>query len=112
MREEFVDHRRLGDERGEPHGPATRRARERVDLDDLLEQGRQATCSLGRRRPRRGATVCGASVVARSVALSSGRDAVLVMLNLPLALIGGVAGVFVSGGVISIASILCINGNS
>ena len=40
------------------------------------------------------------------VALSSGRDAALVMLNLPLALIGGVAGVFASGGVISIASII------
>ena len=40
------------------------------------------------------------------VALSSIRDAALVMLNLPLALIGGVAGVFASGGVISIASII------
>lgn len=40
------------------------------------------------------------------VALSSGRDALLVMLNLPLALIGGVVGVFVSGGVISIASLI------
>jgi CzcA family heavy metal efflux pump len=40
------------------------------------------------------------------VALSSGRDALLVMGNLPLALIGGVAGVFLSGGVISIASII------
>jgi CzcA family heavy metal efflux pump len=40
------------------------------------------------------------------VALGSVRDAALVMLNLPLALIGGVAGVFVSGGVISIASII------
>jgi Cu/Ag efflux pump CusA len=40
------------------------------------------------------------------VALHSGRDAVLVMLNLPLALIGGVVGVFLSGGVISIASII------
>ncbi|RAL21011.1 CusA/CzcA family heavy metal efflux RND transporter [Lujinxingia litoralis] len=40
------------------------------------------------------------------VALSSVRDAVLVMLNLPLALIGGVVGVFASGGVISIASII------
>ena len=40
------------------------------------------------------------------VALDSGRDAALVMLNLPLALIGGVAGVFVSGGVVSIASII------
>ena len=40
------------------------------------------------------------------VALSSARDALLVMLNLPLALIGGVVGVYVSGGVISIASII------
>jgi len=40
------------------------------------------------------------------VALSSIRDGVLVMLNLPLALIGGVAGMYVSGGVMSIASII------
>jgi CzcA family heavy metal efflux pump len=33
-------------------------------------------------------------------------DAVLVMVNLPLALIGGVAGVFVSGGVLSVASMI------
>ncbi|MEZ4437113.1 MAG: efflux RND transporter permease subunit [bacterium] len=40
------------------------------------------------------------------VALASTRDALLVMLNLPLALIGGVAGVFVADGIISIASII------
>jgi CzcA family heavy metal efflux pump len=34
------------------------------------------------------------------------RDAFLVMLNLPLALIGGVAGVFLAGGVLSVASII------
>jgi Cu/Ag efflux pump CusA len=34
------------------------------------------------------------------------RDALLVMLNLPLAMIGGVAGVFAAGGVISVASII------
>ncbi|MEP7310878.1 MAG: efflux RND transporter permease subunit [Acidobacteriota bacterium] len=34
------------------------------------------------------------------------RDAVLIMLNLPLALIGGVAGVFLAGGVLSIASMI------
>jgi Cu/Ag efflux pump CusA len=40
------------------------------------------------------------------LAFGSGRDAALVMLNLPLALIGGVAGVFVSGGVLSVASLI------
>jgi len=40
------------------------------------------------------------------MAFRSGRDAALVMLNLPLALIGGVVGVFVSGGVLSIAAII------
>lgn len=40
------------------------------------------------------------------VALASVRDALLVMLNLPLALIGGVVGVLFSGDVISVASII------
>lgn len=40
------------------------------------------------------------------VAFRSGRDAFLVMINLPLALIGGVAGVYVAGGVLSVASII------
>jgi CzcA family heavy metal efflux pump len=40
------------------------------------------------------------------LAFKSARDAALIMLNLPLALIGGVAGVFVSGGVLSVASII------
>jgi Cu/Ag efflux pump CusA len=40
------------------------------------------------------------------VALSSGRDALVVMVNLPLALAGGVAGVWISGGVLSVASII------
>ncbi|MBM4395999.1 MAG: efflux RND transporter permease subunit [Deltaproteobacteria bacterium] len=39
-------------------------------------------------------------------ALRSGRDAALVMVNLPLALIGGVAGVWVAGGVLSVASMI------
>jgi CzcA family heavy metal efflux pump len=34
------------------------------------------------------------------------RDAILIMLNLPLALIGGVAGVFLAGGVLSVASMI------
>jgi CzcA family heavy metal efflux pump len=40
------------------------------------------------------------------MAFKSMRDAAIVMLNLPLALIGGVAGVFISGGVLSIASLI------
>ena len=40
------------------------------------------------------------------MAFHSTRDALLVMLNLPLALIGGVLGVFVSGGVLSVASLV------
>lgn len=40
------------------------------------------------------------------LAFGSGRDAALVMINLPLALIGGVFGVYVSGGVLSVASMI------
>ena len=39
-------------------------------------------------------------------ALRSARDAALVMINLPLALIGGVAGVALGGGTLSIASLI------
>jgi len=39
-------------------------------------------------------------------AFGSARDAVLVMANLPLALIGGAAGVFLQGGVLSVASLV------
>ena len=39
-------------------------------------------------------------------AFRSMRDAAIVMLNLPLALIGGVAGVFLGGGVLSIAALI------
>lgn len=40
------------------------------------------------------------------LAFQSTRDALLVMLNLPLALLGGVAGVWLSGGVLTVASIV------
>ncbi|RIX47580.1 MAG: efflux RND transporter permease subunit [Rhodocyclales bacterium GT-UBC] len=40
------------------------------------------------------------------VAFRTARDALLVMLNLPLAIIGGVVGVFATGGVLSVASII------
>lgn len=40
------------------------------------------------------------------LAFHSARDAAVVMLNLPLALIGGVLGMFVSGGVMSVATLI------
>ena len=40
------------------------------------------------------------------LAFGRARDAVLIMVNLPLALIGGVVGVFFAGGVLSVASII------
>jgi len=40
------------------------------------------------------------------IAFRTARDALLVMLNLPLAIIGGVVGVFAAGGVLSVASII------
>jgi CzcA family heavy metal efflux pump len=41
-----------------------------------------------------------------SAAFGSSRDALLIMVNLPLALIGGVIGVYLAGGVLSVASIV------
>jgi Cu/Ag efflux pump CusA len=45
-------------------------------------------------------------LVLLSAAFRSLADAVIIMLNLPLALIGGAAGVFMSGGVLSVAAII------
>jgi CzcA family heavy metal efflux pump len=41
-----------------------------------------------------------------SAAFGSSRDGLLIMVNLPLALIGGVLGVYLAGGVLSVASIV------
>ncbi len=54
VREDLVDHRRLGNERDEPHGAMAGRTRQRVDLEDLLEQGRPPAAGLGRRESWRG----------------------------------------------------------
>jgi len=41
-----------------------------------------------------------------SAAFHSTRDALIIMINLPLALVGGVAGVYLAGGVLSVASLI------
>jgi hypothetical protein len=41
VREDLVDHRRLGDERDEAHRAVAGRTRERVDLNELLQEGRR-----------------------------------------------------------------------
>ena len=53
-----------------------------------------------------GAVVTAGIFLLLFIAFRSVRDALLVMLNLPLAMIGGVAGVFAAGGVLSVASII------
>ena len=53
-----------------------------------------------------GAAVVVGLFVMLVLAFGNSRDALLVMLNLPLALIGGVAGVFLSGAVLSVASMI------
>jgi hypothetical protein len=52
--EDLVDHRRVGDARDDPQRPATRRTRERVDFEDLVEEGRPPAGGLRRRQLRRG----------------------------------------------------------
>jgi CzcA family heavy metal efflux pump len=53
-----------------------------------------------------GLTVVAGILVLLSAAFRSLGDAVIIMLNLPLALIGGAIGVFMSGGVLSVAAII------
>jgi CzcA family heavy metal efflux pump len=53
-----------------------------------------------------GAGVILAILLILATAFHSTRDASIVMLNLPLALVGGVAGVYLAGGVLSVASII------
>jgi Cu/Ag efflux pump CusA len=53
-----------------------------------------------------GAGVIAGILLILATAFGSTRDALIVMLNLPLALVGGVAGVYFAGGVLSVASII------
>ncbi|HZL71519.1 MAG TPA: efflux RND transporter permease subunit, partial [Planctomycetota bacterium] len=74
----------------------------RVEYGGQFQSAEEA----GRRLGLLGIGVIGGIALLLYMAFRSMRDAVLVMVNLPLALIGGVAGVFVAGGVLSVASII------
>jgi CzcA family heavy metal efflux pump len=74
----------------------------RVEYGGQFESRQSAT----RRLQVLGAIVMAGLFMILVLALGRPRDAWLVMLNLPLALIGGVAGVFLSGGVLSVASMI------
>jgi CzcA family heavy metal efflux pump len=53
-----------------------------------------------------GALVLAGLFILLVLAFGRARDALLIMVNLPLALIGGVVGVFLSGGVLNVASMI------
>jgi preprotein translocase subunit SecF len=53
-----------------------------------------------------GLAVVASILVILAYAFASWRDAALIMVNLPLALIGGIAGIFVAGGVLTVASVI------
>jgi CzcA family heavy metal efflux pump len=74
----------------------------RVEYGGQFESQRSAS----RRLLALGAVVVGALFMVLLLAFGRPRDALLIMLNLPLALIGGVAGVFLAGGVLSVASLI------
>jgi Cu/Ag efflux pump CusA len=50
--------------------------------------------------------VIGGIVLLLTAALRSLRDALIILVNLPLALIGGIFGIFLAGGVLSVASLI------
>lgn len=67
--------------------------------------------SRAKRKPRAACWSSGGGVIVAillilATAFHSTRDALIIMLNLPLALVGGVAGVYFAGGVLSVASII------
>jgi Cu/Ag efflux pump CusA len=74
----------------------------RVEYGGQFESGQSAS----RRLLLLGVAVVAGLFMLLVLALGDQRDAWLVMVNLPLALIGGVVGVFLSGGVLSVASMI------
>ena len=84
--------------------------REKVKLPQgyRVEYGGQfeSEAEASRRLVILGAGVIVAILLILATAFHSTRDALIIMLNLPLALVGGVAGVYFAGGVLSVASII------
>jgi CzcA family heavy metal efflux pump len=74
----------------------------RVEYGGQFESAAEATRTLGLLT----IAVIAGILLLLYIAFGSGRDALLVMLNLPLALIGGVAGMYVAGGVLSVATLI------
>ena len=74
----------------------------RVEYGGQFESQRSAS----RRLVILGAGVIAGLFLLLVLAFGRVRDALLIMLNLPLALMGGVAGVFLAGGVLSVASMI------
>jgi Cu/Ag efflux pump CusA len=74
----------------------------RIEYGGQFESEARAT----RRLLLLGSVVILGTLVVLASAFHSLKDALIIMLNLPLALIGGVVGVFLSGGVLSVASLV------
>ena len=97
---------------GRDVGSVVNDARGRIDplipAGYRVEYGGQFEAAAGANRALAllGAAVLAGMALLLYMAFRSARDAALVMVNLPLALIGGVAGVFVSGGMLSVASLI------
>lgn len=74
----------------------------RVEYGGQFESEAEAS----RRLVMLGAGVIVGMLLILATAFRSTRDALMIMLNLPLALVGGVAGVYWAGGVLSVASLI------
>jgi CzcA family heavy metal efflux pump len=74
----------------------------RIEYSGQFESEAQAS----RRLLLLGAGVVLGIVLILTTAFHSLRDALIIMINLPLALVGGVAGVYLAGGVLSVASLI------
>jgi CzcA family heavy metal efflux pump len=73
-----------------------------VEYGGQFESAREASQTIG----LLSLLVIGGIVLLLTAALRSLRDALIILVNLPLALIGGIFGIFLSGGVLSVASLI------